>query len=110
MTKDDVKEYGSSASRYDRLQTKRAHLEPVWRDCSKLTLAYVFPEEVNNGTQLYDTPYNSIGPASVNSLASKLLMALLPASGNFFRLIPHEDVVKQMPPEQVQERLAMVDG
>ena len=104
MTSKEIEqEYGSSVSRYERLKTKRSHLEPTWRDCSQLTLPYVFPEEQNNGTELFDAPYNSIGPASVNNLASKLLMALLPASGNFFRLLPTEDVVSKMEPADVQE-------
>jgi hypothetical protein len=40
------------------------------------------------------TPYNSIGPAGVNALASKLLLTLLPPTGNFFRLLPFEGAVE----------------
>lgn len=88
--------YGSSKSRYLRLQTKRSGLEKIWQDCSKLTLPYIFPEEQHSIESEFSTPYNSIGPASVNNLSSKLLMALLPASGAFFRLIPDEEVLAQM--------------
>jgi hypothetical protein len=103
MTKEDqvIKDYGSSVSRYHRLELKRTSLEPIWEDCSALTLPYVYPDEHRDVTQEYSTPYNSIGPASVNNLASKLLMALLPASGNFFRLIPHSEVVDKLSPQEV---------
>ena len=97
-----IKEYGTSKERYNRLSTKRTDLEKIWQDCSKLTLPYIFPDEGRSATEEYSTPYNSIGPASVNNLASKLLMALLPASGNFFRLIPDEEVINKLPPEEVQ--------
>jgi len=101
-TEKDVQEnYGSCSSRYDRLSEKRTSLEGIWRDCSALTLPYVFPDEHRYEGQEYSTPYNSIGSASVNNLASKLLMALLPASGNFFRLMPHEEAVANLAPEEM---------
>lgn len=104
MKAKDIKEkYESSSSRYDLLATKRSSLEKTWEDCSKLTLPYVFPEESRDPTQEYDTPYNSIGPSSVNNLASKLLMALLPASGNFFRLLPLEEMLKGIDENTKQE-------
>jgi hypothetical protein len=96
-------EYGSSSSRYKRLAEKRSSLEGIWRDCSTLTLPYVFPDEHRYEGQEYSTPYNSIGSASVNNLASKLLMALLPASGNFFRLMPHEEAVAELAPEEMAQ-------
>jgi len=96
-------EYGSSSSRYKRLEEKRSTLEGIWRDCSALTLPYVFPDEHRYEGQEYSTPYNSIGSASVNNLASKLLMALLPASGNFFRLMPNEDAVAELSPEDMAQ-------
>jgi len=100
MDVEEIKEkYGSGSSRYERLQETRNGLEFIWRDCSALTLPYVFPDEEKDPQQEYSTPYNSIGPASVNNLASKLLMALLPASGNFFRLLPHSEVSDQLSPE-----------
>lgn len=98
-----LEKYGTSKDRYKRLSNKRQPLETIWRDCSSLTLPYVFPFDERSETQSYDTPYNSIGAASVNNLASKLLMALMPASGNFFRLMPHAEVVSQMEKQDLEE-------
>ena len=97
-----TEDYGTASARYERLKEKRNGLTHIWRDCSALTLPYVFPDEEKDPQQEYSTPYNSIGPASVNNLASKLLMALLPASGNFFRLLPHTEVTQQLEPEELQ--------
>ena len=95
--------YGEARSRYNSLVTYREALEKTWEDCSKLTLPYLFPSSSHTESTTFDTPYNSIGPASVNNLASKLLLALLPASGNFFRLIPLEEAVAELSTdEQVQ--------
>lgn len=93
---DYQEEFGSGKSRYARLESKRSSLEGIWKECSALTLPYVFPEEHHSGTEFRTTPYNSIGPASINNLASKLLMALLPASGNFFRLMPDSAVMNEL--------------
>jgi len=104
MTIEEInKEYGNIHSRYERLKSNRQSLEGMWKDCSALTLPYVFPNEHKSESDKFDTPYNSIGPASVNNLASKLLMALLPASGNFFRLIPHSEAIADLTvPQKVE--------
>jgi hypothetical protein len=83
-------EYGSAKEVYNYLEKYRSSLEQTWQECSELTLPYVFPDDsLSESTAIY-TPYNSIGPSSVNNLASKLLLALLPPTGNFFRLMPNE--------------------
>ena len=104
VTKDNVIDiYGTACTQYGALKTHRSSLEWTWRQCSELTLPYIFPEEHQSESVELPTPYNSIGPAGVNALASKLLLTLLPPTGNFFRLLPYEDVVKDMTEEQLQK-------
>jgi len=56
------------------------------RDCSKLTIPSVLPEEsFTEQTTLPDT-YNSLGARAVNNLSNKLLLGLLPPNSSFFRL------------------------
>ena len=89
--------------RWSKLEQLRNPLEAVWKDCAKLTLPYVFPSDEHNESEEFETPYNSVGPSSVNSLASKLLLAVLPPSGAFFRLLPIEETLEGMGPEQLAE-------
>lgn len=89
--------------RWGKLELLRNPLESVWKDCAKLTLPYVFPSDEHSENEEFETPYNSIGPSSVNSLASKLLLATLPPSGAFFRLLPIDETLEGMSPEQEAE-------
>jgi len=105
-------EYGTAKSWYQTNETIRESLESDWRDASQLTLPYIFPVQDQDQTATLPTPYNSIGPAAVNALASKLLLALLPPTGVFFRLLPDKEAVKDIPPEamkQLDSELAQVE-
>lgn len=95
--------YGQASSRYSTLLTRRSSHEGIWRDCSELTLPYVFPIENHGGQDFRPTPYNSIGAKSVNSLASKLLLALLPPTGNFFRLLPYQEEMNKLSTEEKRQ-------
>ena len=104
ITKDNVVEtYGKACDQYSALLPHRSSLEETWRQCAKLTLPYIFPEEHKAESTELQTPYNSIGPAGVNALSSKLLLTLLPPTGNFFRLLPFEDVIEGMSKEELKE-------
>lgn len=96
-------EYGLAKDVYDSLTPFRQSLEQTWQDCSELTLPYVFPHESNVETNNLPTPHNSIGPAAVNNLASKLLLALMPPTGNFFRLLPNEEDVEGLDKAQLDQ-------
>jgi hypothetical protein len=102
MKKHELQEkYGSAKEVYNYLEKYRSSLEQTWKECSELTLPYVFPDDsMSESTAIY-TPYNSIGPSSVNNLASKLLLALLPPTGNFFRLLPNEEDLFGMDEEEL---------
>lgn len=56
------------------------------RECAKLTLPSLFPDEAATGAWTFSTPYQSIGARGVNSLSSRLLMTQLPSNAPFFRL------------------------
>ena len=106
------KEYGTAVSWYRTNETVRDTLEQEWRDAAQLTLPYIFPNEDQDQSAVMPTPYNSIGPAAVNNLASKLLMTLLPPTGVFFRLLPDREKVKDIPEEamkQLDSELAQVE-
>ena len=104
VSKDNIQEvYGFASAQYEALATHRSSLEETWRQCANLTLPYIFPEEHQAESTELRTPYNSIGPAGVNALSSKLLLTLLPPTGNFFRLLPFDDIVKDMSPQELKQ-------
>lgn len=71
---------------YDRLTTERDNYTQRAENCATYTIPQLFPKESDDGGTSYETPYNSVGARGVNNLASKLLLALLPAGQPFFRL------------------------
>ena len=106
------KQYGEASSWYKNNETIRSSLEQEWRDSAQLTLPYIFPIEDQDEGATLPTPYNSVGAAGVNTLASKLLLALLPPTGVFFRLLPDKKVVEEIPPEEMKildNQLAQVE-
>lgn len=89
----------SASGRYSALQSLRDPYLRRARDCAKLTIPALLPEEGANGSTSFATPYQSIGARGVNNLASKLLLTLIPASSSFFRFqiddFALEDLTKQ---------------
>jgi hypothetical protein len=57
------------------------------RDCSRLTLPHLMPDEGDQRSQKFVTPYQSTGARGVNNLASALLLSLLPPNAPFFRFV-----------------------
>ena len=94
--------YGTAKAWYTSNESIRDTLEGEWREASQLTLPYVFPVEDQDESALLPTPYNSIGPNAVNTLASKLLLALLPPTGVFFRLLPDNELLKETPEKDIK--------
>lgn len=95
--------YGTAESLYAMYERDRDTLTHEWRECSELTLPYVFPDDDTAESDVVPTPFNSIGPSAVNSLASKLLLALLPPTGNFFRLLPNAEDIEGLTQDQLKE-------
>ncbi len=72
--------------RYETLKAERQPYLDRARECAKLTIPSLFPEEASTGNNSFPTPYQSIGSRGVNNLASRLLMSQLPSNAPFFRL------------------------
>ncbi len=78
----------SARTRYDYLTKDRSQFLDEAHEASKLTLPYLIRghEEYNIGMKQLMTPYQSVGAKGVVTLASKLMLALLPVQGSFFKL------------------------
>ena len=73
--------------RFTTLDSKRrAHLARQ-RDCSRLTIPSLLPPEGTTENTDLPTPWQSLGARGVNNLAAKILTAMLPPLGAFFRLL-----------------------
>jgi hypothetical protein len=94
-TADELKEESGLKALFDKLDGDRMTSLNKARDCSKLTIPSVLPDEsFTEQTSLPDT-YNSLGARAVNNLSNKLLLGLLPPNSAFFRLkTTDEDSVK----------------
>lgn len=104
MTQEELHErYGTAEDWYSTNESVRNTLETDWKDSAQLTLPYVFPDDGQDQTAIMPTPYNSIGPSAVNALAAKLLLALLPPTGVFFRLIPDKEVIDSRDKEGIKQ-------
>ena len=100
-----LEEYGKAEPQYEALNIIKDSLDGTWKDCAELTLPYIFPEEDMDESEIMASPYNSLGPSAVNALAAKLLLALIPPTGPFFRLIPEDKVTEGL----AEEELAQLD-
>lgn len=76
----------TAKSIYLNLEGDRYQYVDRARQCSKLTIPYVMPDEGFGPHSRLETPFQGIGARGVNNLASKLLLALLPPNAPFFRL------------------------
>lgn len=79
----------TARTRYDYLTRYRTQFLDVAVQCSKLTLPYLIMEDELTGRNTYRkliTPWQSVGAKGVVTLASKLMLALLPPQTSFFKL------------------------
>ena len=95
--------YGTAQDWYTTNVTIRESLEGEWKDAAQLTLPYVFPDQDMEETATLPTPFNSIGASGVNTLASKLLLALLPPTGSFFRLLPDTEQIEELGDNELKQ-------
>lgn len=77
---------GKAAARYSQLSTDRNAFLQRARDCSKVTIPGLIPDEGGTEKGGLKTPYQSLGARGVNYLASKLLITLFPPNSAFFKL------------------------
>jgi len=86
----------TAAGRYAQLQSARSTFDREAKESSKLTLPSLIPESTTGTRAKIKTPFQAVGARGVNSLASKLLFALLPPSTAFFKLsIDSLELLKQ---------------
>jgi hypothetical protein len=78
----------SARTRYDYLSSDRSQFLEEARQATELTLPYLIRghEEYVTGMKNLKTPYQSVGAKGVVTLASKLMLALLPVQTSFFKL------------------------
>ena len=78
----------SAKSRYDRLSSDRSQFLNTARQAAELTLPYLIREDeaYTKGAKNLITPWQSVGAKGVVTLASKLMLALLPPQTSFFKL------------------------
>lgn len=76
----------TAAARYQQLMTHRGPFLDRARDCSKVTIPSLIPDENFGDHGKLKTPYQSLGARGVNYLASKLLITLFPPNSSFFKL------------------------
>ena len=78
----------TAKQRYDVLQSDRQQfLDKAW-EASQLTLPYLVrrDDDYTKGAKVLKTPWQSVGAKGVVTLASKLMLALLPPQTTFFKL------------------------
>jgi Bacteriophage head to tail connecting protein len=84
---------GRAQQRYNQLRGYRDSWLDRARRSAKLTLPYLIPpsdEVLPETTEEQPHPWSGIGAQGVNNLAARLLLALLPPTGGFFRLTGDE--------------------
>lgn len=95
----------SAQSIYTSCEGHRYQYVDRARQCSKLTMPYVIPDEGFGAHSRLETPFQGVGARGVNNLASKLLLALLPPNAPFFRLNVDTFALQEegAPPELITE-------
>ncbi len=78
----------TAKTRYDRLSSDRSQFLNSARQAADLTLPYLIREDehFSKGALKLTTPWQSTGAKGVVTLASKLMLALLPPQTSFFKL------------------------
>jgi len=91
----------NARNRYNTLQTDRAQFLDVAYDCAQYTLPYLMIREGDTSTHRpLRTPWQSVGAKGVTTLASKLMLALLPPQTTFFKLqVRDEALGEEITPE-----------
>jgi hypothetical protein len=86
---------------YDKLAQNRSSYLTRAEEAAALTIPMLFPKESDDASTNYDTPYQSIGARGVNNLASKLILAILPANQPFYRLAVDKETQNKL--DQTQD-------
>lgn len=96
----------NARSRYDELTRQRSQFLDVAVQCSKLTLPYLIRDDEGRTTNIkLPTPWQSVGSKCVVTLASKLMLALLPPQTSFFKFQVKENKVGTELPSEAKTEL-----
>jgi hypothetical protein len=76
----------TAEGRYDQMATVRSPYLERARECAALTIPGLLPPEGSSGATMLPTPFQSVGAEGINNLSSKMMLALFPPGGSFFRL------------------------
>ena len=95
----------NAKSRYDHLSSYRSQFLDTAVECSKLTIPYLIQRDEFRVThQTLRQPWQSVGAKGVVTLASKLMLSLLPPQTTFFKLQVRDDKLgTELPPEMRSE-------
>ena len=92
--------------RYNKLVTDRRQFLDKAVDCSRLTLPYLIQDDTSSrpNHETLNIPWQSVGSKCTVGLAAKLMLAILPPQGTFFKLQVREDKLgEDLPPEARSE-------
>ena len=96
----------NAKARYDRLSSYRSEFLDTAVDCSKLTLPYLIQlDDYRVSHQQLKQPWQSVGAKGVVTLASKLMLALLPPQSTFFKLQVRDDKLGTELPAEIRSEL-----
>ena len=96
----------SARRRYSELSSERSTFLDVANKCAELTLPYLMKNEGDTATHTpLKTPWQSIGAKAVVTLASKLMLALLPPQTTFFKLQVRDDKIGEEFDPQIRSEL-----
>ena len=96
----------SAAKRYNQLTSERQQFLDIAYQCAQLTLPYLIVRDNENTTHRpLKTPWQSVGAKAVVTLASKLMLALLPPQTSFFKLQVRDDALGEEMDPQIRSEL-----
>ena len=96
----------NARSRYDRLTTYRQQFLDEAVECARLTLPHLITSDLTRVNHRdIRTPWQSVGAKCVVTLASKLMLALLPPQGSFFKFQVRDDKLGEELPAEVRSEL-----
>ena len=95
----------TAKGRYDHLSSYRSQFLDTAVECSKLTIPYLIQRDEFRVThQTLRQPWQSVGAKGVVTLASKLMLSLLPPQTTFFKLQLRDDKLgEELAPEMRSE-------
>ena len=93
--------------RYDALRSDRSQYLDTAREAADLTLPYLIrgEEDTLRGPRHLPTPWQAVGAKGVVTLASKLMLALLPPQTSFFKLQVDESALGEQFPKEARTEL-----